>query len=338
MKYLKCEEYKRCMNSDDPRRACEEARRTGRCVLRHNTSVFSHPCVDCLFPDFDWVANGANGVRGRYDERLRLFKYPEIRINVVFPSPYQGQQTQEDIEAILWMERNRLEGDPMLRTKELMGWKRVMGLGEPYSQDADGIKERFLNPRDLKLLDKVLQYFAYRIRKANLENVFTDPSSTYRRALFYVYVNLSFRYTTAFLYRAIAETIDKRGYLVMLLNQDDPPANERTCAICEIDYGDEQVVQGTFELPAMLPCGHVFGYFCLTTWIRDRKGRSCPTCRYAFSEREYFLPGEEVFHFYQSDHDRADPSWWTRFRRDVVLTPPSPEEVRGWTDYPAVPE
>lgn len=34
--------------------------------------------------------------------------------------------------------------------------------------------------------------------------------------------------------------------------------------------------------PALLPCGHVFGYHCLSIWRRQSGNRSCPACRTSF--------------------------------------------------------
>jgi hypothetical protein len=54
-------------------------------------------------------------------------------------------------------------------------------------------------------------------------------------------------------------------------------AEERDCFICTTEYGASHEDHEA-ENPARLPCGHVFGAWCLTSWLS--KMNSCPMCRY----------------------------------------------------------
>ncbi|KAI9770254.1 MAG: hypothetical protein M1840_003412 [Geoglossum simile] len=52
---------------------------------------------------------------------------------------------------------------------------------------------------------------------------------------------------------------------------------DRTCSICMDPFGETEPINGTSENPVRLPCGHVFGYICIKTWLREHC--TCPTCR-----------------------------------------------------------
>lgn len=76
------------------------------------------------------------------------------------------------------------------------------------------------------------------------------------------------------------------------------------CSICRSEYGkhrgstsvpaseSDQVFPGQDlrEFPVVLPCGHVFGDWCISIWLRGCRPPSCPVCRSSFqSVRDLFL-------------------------------------------------
>lgn len=64
------------------------------------------------------------------------------------------------------------------------------------------------------------------------------------------------------------------------------------CSICKLEYGKERAIstepgsdsdqglpgEGMPEYPVKLSCGHVFGDWCIKTWLLLQPA-SCPTCR-----------------------------------------------------------
>ncbi|KAI9784160.1 MAG: hypothetical protein M1839_002665 [Geoglossum umbratile] len=58
---------------------------------------------------------------------------------------------------------------------------------------------------------------------------------------------------------------------------DSLPVEDRTCSICMDPFGEKEPINGTSETPVKLPCGHVFGYICIKTWLKEHC--TCPTCR-----------------------------------------------------------
>lgn len=66
------------------------------------------------------------------------------------------------------------------------------------------------------------------------------------------------------------------------------------CAICQSEFGKERGEgetsdsgqglpgQESAEHPVKLPCGHVFGLWCIETWLLNAQPASCPLCRYLF--------------------------------------------------------
>jgi Ring finger domain len=58
---------------------------------------------------------------------------------------------------------------------------------------------------------------------------------------------------------------------------DSLPEEDRTCNICMDPFGEMEPINGTSETPVRLPCGHVFGYICIKTWLKEHC--TCPTCR-----------------------------------------------------------
>lgn len=80
--------------------------------------------------------------------------------------------------------------------------------------------------------------------------------------------------------------------------------DDRKCSICRSEYGkdrgsnsvpaseSDQVFAGENlrEFPVELPCGHVFGDWCISIWLRGCRPPSCPVCRSSFQVvRDLFL-------------------------------------------------
>lgn len=79
------------------------------------------------------------------------------------------------------------------------------------------------------------------------------------------------------------------------------------CSICRSEYGtergstsgpeseSEQVFTGQDlrEFPVQLPCGHVFGDWCISIWLRGCRPPSCPVCRSSFQ------PARPIFWYHQ---------------------------------------
>ncbi|KAI9866501.1 MAG: hypothetical protein M1813_001052 [Trichoglossum hirsutum] len=55
------------------------------------------------------------------------------------------------------------------------------------------------------------------------------------------------------------------------------PKEDRTCSICMDPFGEVEPTGGTSETPVKLPCGHIFGYACIKTWLKEHC--TCPACR-----------------------------------------------------------
>lgn len=75
-------------------------------------------------------------------------------------------------------------------------------------------------------------------------------------------------------------------------------ADELNCSICKLEYGTErgnamsteQSASGSDqglpgeeapEQPVKLSCGHIFGEWCIKTWLLEQSA-SCPICRFQF--------------------------------------------------------
>ncbi|PMD46974.1 hypothetical protein L207DRAFT_522440 [Hyaloscypha variabilis F] len=60
---------------------------------------------------------------------------------------------------------------------------------------------------------------------------------------------------------------------------EDIPTEDRTCSICREEYPSEADTEDG-DTPVKLPCGHIFGFACITTWLHNKsQARNCPTCR-----------------------------------------------------------
>lgn len=66
----------------------------------------------------------------------------------------------------------------------------------------------------------------------------------------------------------------------------DLPDEDHNCPICHQTY-EEPDDDGAIEPAEALPCGHVFGSFCLDTWIQGSTIASakCPMCRHRLNLR-----------------------------------------------------
>ncbi|KAF8734991.1 hypothetical protein AX14_002953 [Amanita brunnescens Koide BX004] len=71
--------------------------------------------------------------------------------------------------------------------------------------------------------------------------------------------------------------------------------NDRTCIICREEMiareaGQTPVQEGPNVTPKKLPCGHVFHFHCLRSWLERQQ--SCPTCRRTVLENNQTPPGQ----------------------------------------------
>ena len=82
---------------------------------------------------------------------------------------------------------------------------------------------------------------------------------------------------------AAPEPIDIQQYLTPVTTSTLAP-EDRICGICTEAYHDTPSQEQEKEpqhTPVKLPCGHVFGSECITSWLSPETGKSntCPMCR-----------------------------------------------------------
>ncbi|KAI9753651.1 MAG: hypothetical protein M4579_005060 [Chaenotheca gracillima] len=53
--------------------------------------------------------------------------------------------------------------------------------------------------------------------------------------------------------------------------------DDQNCSICMEPFGKAEPIKGKIEHPIKLPCKHVFGQTCITTWLEGHS--TCPVCR-----------------------------------------------------------
>lgn len=99
------------------------------------------------------------------------------------------------------------------------------------------------------------------------------------------------------------EQVDEFVQSLTRMKTSSLETEDQTCSICKFDYGrvrgnlaepaydikQKQVSDCDQGLPgeempeyaAKLPCGHVYGEWCLKTWFLSQPA-TCPTCRFCF--------------------------------------------------------
>lgn len=92
--------------------------------------------------------------------------------------------------------------------------------------------------------------------------------------------------------RQIQELKDK---LPRHLPSELPKETSTTCDICQKDYSPKHVQPAEEEEVAIeLPCGHVFGEFCIFQWFDTCKAHknkvTCPMCRKQLVEPSRYHP------------------------------------------------
>lgn len=70
-----------------------------------------------------------------------------------------------------------------------------------------------------------------------------------------------------------------------------------SCSICLQEYHTLCSTSGAVELAIRLPCRHVMGSVCLTSWLKN--SNTCPLCRYEL------YPPEDLKHSADSNNDDA---------------------------------
>lgn len=80
----------------------------------------------------------------------------------------------------------------------------------------------------------------------------------------------------------------------------------KRCGICREIYGTNITGSGIVTEDAVrLPCGHEFGFECLSTWLSPKESKnSCPLCR-----RELFPAASEVEDGFVLLHDDIEEDW-----------------------------
>ena len=81
---------------------------------------------------------------------------------------------------------------------------------------------------------------------------------------------------------AAPEPVDIQQYLTAVTTSS-LDSEDRTCGICTEAYNEQTENQEESQhTPVKLPCGHVFGSECITSWLSPETGRSntCPLCRH----------------------------------------------------------
>ena len=75
------------------------------------------------------------------------------------------------------------------------------------------------------------------------------------------------------------------------------------CIICRDAMEGSDIVDGSSNKAKVLPCGHVFHFFCLRSWLQQQQ--SCPTCRQNIPDDARSTPVESP----ANDIDDGDHEW-----------------------------
>ena len=95
-------------------------------------------------------------------------------------------------------------------------------------------------------------------------------------------------------------------------------AETLTCMICKETYGTINASTGAVELQIRLPCGHMLGSICISTWLSHQN--SCPLCR------EPFFPPEQ----HQSLETRVENVSPPETSVPTIYQACDAEEICGW--------
>lgn len=129
--------------------------------------------------------------------------------------------------------------------------------------------------------------------------------------------------------------------------------DEQLCPVCDKRY-EETLVEPTedYENAIELPCGHVFGHWCLAEWMRtrerDRNKVDCPMCRVDLLETPPRLPSvptpEQLSHLPESDQRHLIQQYrmhryrceWDEFEKEhgPAATTSSSGNIQAQAQYP----
>ena len=107
----------------------------------------------------------------------------------------------------------------------------------------------------------------------------------------------------------------------LLRSENVEPVDESedlTCIICHEPFGTINPSTGALEVQIRLPCGHLVGSICISTWLSDQN--NCPLCR------KIFFPPEQHQNLETMAVNVSPP----QSRVPIIYQACDAEDICGW--------